>query len=296
MIIPPYLTTGDEIRLIAPSRFIDEDELIKATAFFQQNGFVVSSGKNILKKNNQFAGKTEERARDLQDAIDDRNVKAVIAFRGGYGAAKIVDLVNWNTLLEYPKWFCGYSDFTAVHYHLQKINITSLHSTMPIHIKDTDEESIMSFYAMLEVLKGEPVEYYLQAKEKYPKIEGEIIGGNLSVIYSVLNSESDFTWDNKILFLEDLDEYLYHIDRMMNALKRARKLHNLAGIVIGGLTQMNDNNVPFGLSASEIIEAYCEDLNIPCFLEFPAGHQPLNLPIKLGNRVKIEEGIMVYAK
>jgi muramoyltetrapeptide carboxypeptidase len=296
MKIPPYLKQNDEIRLIAPSRFIEEDELIKATTFFQQNGFSVSAGNNILKKHHQFAGTLEERSSDLQSALDDRNVKAIIAFRGGYGAAKIIDHIDWKIMQTQPKWLCGYSDFTAIHFHAQKMNVCSLHSTMPIHLKETDEESILSFYALMEVLKGEPVEYYLQGGDPKTEVEGEIIGGNLSVIYSIHGSQSDFNWNHKVLFLEDLDEYLYHIDRMMNGLNRSGKLKNLAAIVLGSFTQMNDNQIPYGQNAVEIIRQYADLNNVPFFTEFPAGHQTLNLPIRLGAQVKIKDGIMVYAK
>ena len=291
---PDFLKEGDEIRLIAPSRFIEEDLLEKATIFYEKNDLKVSFGAHILEKDNQFAGSTEKRAEDLQTAIDDENVKAIIAFRGGYGAAKIVDMVNWENFKKSPKWFCGYSDACAIHSHIQSLGICSLHSTMPVHITETKEEHIMSFYAQLEVLKGESIEYYLEYEAEFPIIEGKIIGGNLSVLYSVLNSKSDFDWNNHILFLEDLDEYLYHIDRMMNGLQRATKLQKLKAIVLGGLTDMNDNKVPFGKDAEEIISTYAKKNKTPIFYGLPTGHQPLNLPIKLGHEVKIEGGVMVY--
>lgn len=292
---PPFLKKGDQIRLIAPSRFIEEDDLKKAVSFYEQNGFKVTTGDHILSRKNQFAGSTKERSSDLQEAVNDPAVKAIIAFRGGYGAAKIVDHVEWSAFEKNPKWFCGYSDATAIHYHLQSMGWCSLHSTMPIHLKSTDEESIMSFYAQLEVLKGEPVEYYLKQDKEQPIIEGKVIGGNLSVLYSILGSSSDFEWSNYILFLEDLDEYLYHIDRMANALDRAQKLRNLKAIVLGSFSQMNDNEVPFGSSAETILKEYASRYSIPVFEDFPSGHQPLNLPIILGSKVKIENGVMVYA-
>ena len=295
MIAPPYLQEGDTIALLAASRFIEQVELERAVAFFKQFGFEVVCGPNILNRDHQFAGTDEERAADVNWALEKEEVKAIIFFRGGYGAAKIVDLINWEILQKQPKWICGYSDVTAIHQHIQSLGIQSLHSTMPVHLDQTDEESIMSFHAMIEVLKGEPVEYYLGAeKENHPTIKGQIIGGNLSVLYSILGSTSDTNWDGKILFLEDLDEYLYHVDRMMNALSRSGRLDNLSALIAGSFSDMNDNTVPFGKNAIDILEGYAKKHNLPFFYEFPAGHQKLNIPVKLGAQVQVENAVMVY--
>jgi muramoyltetrapeptide carboxypeptidase len=299
MITPPYLhsdgSEGDAIALVAASRFIEQVDLERAVAFLKQLEFEVVCGPNILKRNHQFAGTDLERAADVNWALEQKEVKAIIFFRGGYGAAKIVDLINWDLLQKQPKWICGYSDVTAIHQHIQSLGMQSLHSTMPVHLNQTDEESIMSFHAMIEVLKGEPVEYYLGSEnENHPTVKGEIIGGNLSVLYSTLGSKSDTKWDGKILFLEDLDEYLYHIDRMMNALSRAGRLDKLTALIAGSFTDMNDNTVPFGKDAIEILEEYAKKHNIPFFFEFPAGHQKLNIPVRLGAEVTIENGVMVY--
>ena len=296
MIQPPYIKEGDTLALVAASRFIEQEQLERAIQFFQQFNFQVVCGPNILKRDHQFAGTDQERADDINWALEQEDVKAILFFRGGYGAARVLDLVNWQALAQQPKWICGYSDVTAVHQHVQSLGIQSLHSTMPIHLAETDEESIMSFHALVEVLKGEPVEYYLGLDQgvKYPTLEGEIIGGNLSVLYSIQGSESDVSWDDKIVFMEDLDEYLYHIDRMMNGLSRARKLNKIKALIAGSFTKMNDNDIPFGKDSLDILGEYAEKHQVPFFYEFPAGHQKLNIPVKLGAKVRIDEGVMTY--
>ncbi len=296
MIQPTYLKEGDTLALVAASRFIEQDQLDRAVAFFKQFGFKVLCGPNIMKRSHQFAGTDQERADDINWALGQKDVKAILFFRGGYGAARIVDLVNWEALKKQPKWICGYSDVTAIHQHVQSLGIQSMHSTMPIHLSETDEESIMSFHALIEMLKGEKAEYYLGVDEgiTYPKIQGQIMGGNLSVLYSVLWSKSAVSWDDKIVFLEDLDEYLYHIDRMMNGLSRGGKLSKVKAIVAGSFTDMNDNTVPFGKDSLDILEEYAAKHKVPFFYEFPAGHQKLNIPVKLGAEVQIEDGVMTY--
>lgn len=296
MIQPAYLKEGDTIALVAASRFIEQEALDRAISFFKQFGFNVKCGPNILNRSNQFAGTDEDRAEDLSWALANEEVKAVLFFRGGYGAARMVDLVEWDLLISQPKWICGYSDVTAIHQHVQSLGMQSMHSTMPIHLAETDEESIMSFHALIEMLKGESAEYYLGIDQgvEYPVIEGEIIGGNLSVLYSIQGSESDVSWDDKIVFLEDLDEYLYHIDRMMNGLDRAGKFSNIKALIAGSFTDMNDNEVPYGKDCFDILDEYAAKYQIPFFYEFPAGHQKLNIPVKLGANVRIENGVMTY--
>lgn len=296
MIRPPYLKQGDCIALISASRFIDAEALEKAVRFLEGNHFRVKTGPNILEKYHQFAGTDQMRAADFNWALADKEIKAILFFRGGYGAAKIVDLIDWELLKRAPKWICGYSDITAIHSQVHCLGISSLHCTMPVHLNATDEETIVSFHALMEVLKGETISYNLSYKDRSKaSISGPIIGGNLSVLYSVLGANVADNWDNKILFLEDLDEYLYHIDRMMNALSRAKKLEHLKAIVAGSFSDMRDNPVPFGKNALQIIAYYAEKHGIPFFYDFPAGHQPLNLPIKLGEIVEIKAGEMVYS-
>ncbi len=295
MIQAPYLQNGDCIAIVAASRFVEEEALQKAISFFSQSGFQVKVGKHILAKDNQFAGTDQERVEDLNWALGDPEIKAIIFFRGGYGAARILDLVDWNLINQNPKWLCGYSDVTAIHQHVNSLDIQSLHSTMPVHLSETDEESILSFHALIEGLKGEDLVYYLESDfEEHPVISGEIIGGNLSVIYSLLGSVSDMNWDDKILFLEDLDEYLYHIDRMMNTLSRAGKLNNLKAILVGSFKDMHDNAVPFGKDAEEIIQSYANKHNLPIFYGLPVGHDKLNIPVKCGALVKIANHEMIY--
>jgi len=296
VIAPAYLKEGDTIALIAASRFIEQNMLERAVTFFKQFNFQVICGPHILSKNHQFAGTDQERAQDLNWALENEEVKAIVFFRGGYGAAKIIDLVNWELLTQQPKWLVGYSDVTAIHQHANNLGVQTLHATMPIHLAETDEESILSFHAMIEALKGESIEYYLESDmEEHKPIKGEIVGGNLSVLYSLMGSNSEMNWDNKILFLEDLDEYLYHIDRMMNAFSRAGKLSALKALLVGSFKDMHDNTIPFGADAEEIVQHYGKKYKIPVFYGMPCGHEKLNIPVICGAKVIIENFAMRYA-
>ncbi len=295
MIIPPYLISGDTIAIAAASRVVDELLLNRAKDFLEKAGFQVVFSPNILAQYHQFAGTDSQRAADINWAISDDNIKAIIFFRGGYGAARILDMVDWQPLLNKPKWFCGYSDVTAIHIHLQSIGIASLHATMPIHIAQTDEESILSFYALIEALKGEEISYYLESSiASYLPIEGELVGGNLSVIYSLLGSVSDFSWAGKVLFIEDIDEYYYHLDRIMNALSRAGKFKKLKALLVGNFKDIKDNTIPFGKNIAEIMQEYALKHNILIFFGMPVGHDKLNIPVKCGLQVKIENDEIKY--
>ncbi|VAW29318.1 Muramoyltetrapeptide carboxypeptidase [hydrothermal vent metagenome] len=284
---PPYLKKGDAIGLVAPARRISEQELTTAVEIIESRGYKVVKGKYLFASENQFAGTDEKRAADMQQMIENPEVKAVFAVRGGYGSVRIVDKIDFRPLLKNPKRLAGYSDFTVFHNHLINMEIQSLHATMPLNFADNTPEALDSLFRTLE---GEKPQYQFASHplNRKGKVGGMLVGGNLSVLYSLMGSRSFPDTTGKILFLEDLDEYLYHIDRMMMALKRAGMLKNLAGLVVGGMTKMNDNSIPFGKTAEEIIRESVEEYGFPVAFGFPAGHQPDNRTLIMGAEVQLE--------
>jgi len=235
----------------------------------------------------RFSGTDQQRLDDLNEAIRDQSVKAIFCARGGYGTARLVDGMDLDAFKKSPKWICGYSDITALLGHLyQKANAVSIHGTMPVNFESNTPEALSSLFALLS---GEGISYSFDSigYQVDGVAEGDLIGGNLSVIFSILNSPSIPDPKGKILFLEDLDEYLYHIDRMMLNLKRSGYLGELTGIVIGGMTDMNDNTIPFGKTAMEIIEEHTADLSIPVATGFPSGHIDNNRAWMHGKKIRL---------
>ena len=284
------LKSGDTIALISTARKVSKKELNFAVKLLESWGLKVSFGKNLFEVAHQFAGSVEQRSHDLQQALNDENVKAVFFVRGGYGSVQVVDHIDWSSFQNAPKWLIGYSDITVFHSHIhQNFGIPTLHAAMPITFPKNAESSLEN---LRKVLFGEKVSYQIKTYPFNRKglAEAEIIGGNLSILYSLLASESQMNTDGKILFIEDLDEYLYHIDRIMQALKRAGMLKNLAGLIIGGMSDMNDNTIPFGKTAEEIIRDVVSEYNYPVAFGFPAGHIDDNNPIILGDKMMLNVG------
>jgi muramoyltetrapeptide carboxypeptidase len=282
---PPYLQKGDTIGLIAPARKISREEIAFALNTFSRWGLKTKLGKNLYGACNQFSGTDEERASDMQDMLDDESVKAIISVRGGYGCLRIVDKLDFSRFLKAPKWMIGYSDVTVFHSHLHTMGVETLHATMPFNFGQ-DAESTES---LRRALFGEVINYTWDSNPLNRKGEasGQLIGGNLSLLYALSGSKSDMDTKYKILFLEDLDEYLYHIDRMMLNLKRSGKLEHLSGLIVGGMTSMKDNTVPFGKTAEEIILDAVKEYKYPVCFDFSGGHVPRNLALIFSAEVKL---------
>ena len=279
--IPPYLKEGDKIALISTARKISSEELQAAIECIESWGLDVVLGKHLFNSHHQFSGKDDERTRDLQSMLDNPEVKAVLCVRGGYGTVRIIDDIDFSHFQKNPKWLAGFSDITVLHSHIHKLNVASLHSTMPISFSTNTTESIKS---LKDALFGKhlSIEIDLHPFNRFGEVKGQIVGGNLSILYSLMGSPSDLNTDGKILFIEDIDEYLYHIDRMMMNLKRSGKLSNLKGLIVGGMTKMNDNTIPFGKDAESIIKDVVSEYNYPLCFGFPAGHVKDNRALKLG--------------
>ncbi len=282
MRIPPYLKNGDKVAIIAPVRKISEMELLPAITILSQT-FNVILGTHIYAQHHQFGGTDVQRINDLQWALDASDIKAIFIARGGYGLLRIIDALDFTKFCKAPKWVIGYSDVTVLHSHIQQnFNICSLHATMPFQFK-LDETATQS---MLKTIMGEPATYTY--KSTLACIDGEssavLSGGNLSILYALSGSASDINTTNKLLFLEDLDEYLYHIDRMLLQLKRSGKLEKLSGLIVGGMSNMRDNAIPFGYSVHELIYNLVKPYHFPVAFDFPAGHIQENMPIILGKK------------
>ncbi|MBR1626197.1 MAG: LD-carboxypeptidase [Bacteroidales bacterium] len=273
MIIPETLHSGDNVAIISSARAIDRKEVATAKLLFESWGLNVTLGRTIGAKDNQFAGNDCLRAEDLQAMIDDDSIKAVFFARGGYGSVRILDKINWNRLRTNPKWLIGYSDVTAILMHTYyNVGISCIHGTMPINMQTLSECTATKSLKNLLFSKKNFLQCKSHPLNKQGVAEGIMIGGNLSVIYSLLGSNSFKDTDNLVLFIEDLDEYLYHIDRMLQALKRSGKLKNLKALLVGQMSDMHDNIVPFGKTAFEIIEESVKNYDFPYAFNLPIGH------------------------
>ncbi len=285
--MPPHLKKGDTVAIIATARKIDVSTLQPGIKLLESWGLKVILGKTIGKEQNQLAGADWQRATDLQEMLDNPSVKAIWAAKGGYGTVKIVDRVDFSNFKKNPKWIIGFSDVTVLHSHMNQLGFQTLHAMMAISAPSATTAAKES---LRKTLFGEKLSYSIpfHAFNQLGQAKGELVGGNLSVLYSIQGSISEVDLNNKILFLEDLDEYLYHIDRMMTNLKRNGSLKNLKGIIIGGMTSMNDNDIPWGKNALEIIQECVKDLNIPVAYNFPAGHIKDNRALILGAIISFE--------
>lgn len=287
MITPPYLKKGDTIAICATARKNITDNLKPAIELAKSWGLEVIIGKTIGLDNNQLAGTDQERADDFQRMIDNPNIKAIWCARGGYGTVRMIDLVDFSKFSQNPKWIIGFSDVTVLHSHLNHLGFETIHGIMPINI---DKASPIVKETLRKSLFGEAITYAVQF-EKENKVgfaEGELIGGNLSILYSLMGSESQVDCKGKILFIEDLDEYLYHIDRMMIGLKRCGCFESLSGLVVGSFTKMKDNDIPWGKTAYQIIADITKKYNFPIVYNFPAGHIHENNTLVLGKKAILE--------
>ncbi|MBU0942614.1 MAG: LD-carboxypeptidase [Flavobacteriaceae bacterium] len=287
MTTPTNLQKGDTVAILATARKNVDNNLKPAIDLLHSWGLEVVIGKTIGLDNNQLAGTDEQRAADFQQQLDNPNIKAIWCVKGGYGTVRIIDLLDFTKFKQHPKWIVGFSDITVLHNHLNTMGFKTIHGVMPITVPRATKEAIETLRLSLF---GNKLEYEITTAtmNKIGKASGELVGGNLSILYSLLGSPSAIDCRDKILFIEDLDEYLYHIDRMMMNLKRNGCLESIKGIVVGSMTKMKDNDIPWGKNAVQIIEDITKNYTIPIIYNFPAGHIQDNRALILGSTVSME--------
>lgn len=291
MIIPPFLKPGDRIRIVAPAGKVQKDKVLPGIELLHDEGFDVILGRNVLNHQFQYSGTDRQRTDDLQEAINDQEAKAIICARGGYGTVRLLEELDFSPLLKSPKWLAGFSDVTVLHSVLNKLGLASIHGAMPGFFLE-NKKPARSFFSLMDMLKSgkSQIEAPSSALNRCGITSGELVGGNLSLIYSLQGTPWQLNTNGKILLIEDVGEYLYHLDRMMQNMRLAGQLKNLAGLVVGGFTEMKDNESPFGKSVPEIILESVSDYRFPVCFDFPVGHIPKNLSLMLGANYQLQVG------
>ncbi|WP_246286265.1 S66 peptidase family protein [Winogradskyella ludwigii] len=292
LIQPPYLKAGDTIAIVAPSGILKhrEREVQQAVDLLKSWGLYAVVGKNVFSKSNHFAGTDEERCADLQNAMDDPKISAIWCARGGYGTVRVLDKLNYIKFRKNPKWIIGYSDITALHNQVHNEGFQSLHALMCVSLtKDIGDvkEAVSTFKS---AIFGNPENYILEGS-KYNEIgeaSGELVGGNLTMLHTMLGSDTSIDTTGKILFIEEIGEYKYHIDRMLQSMKRAGYFDNLNGLVVGDMSRMRTNTTLWGTSVEQLILDALEDYDFPIAFNMPAGHEKDNRALVLGKVVNLK--------
>ena len=286
---PGYILPGDMIAVVAPAGKVKPEEVLPPIAWLERRGYRIWQGAHLLGGCFQFSGTADERLADLQEALDHPEVKAIIFARGGYGLVHLADRIRPDGFLKNPKWLAGYSDITILHNMSAGLGIPSLHGPMLRGSTGPDGNPSGSFESMMQILEGNGANYTFDARphNRAGLAQAPLTGGNLSILYSLLGTPFDIDTEGKILFIEDIGEYLYHIDRMMHSLKLAGKLQKLKGLVVGQFTDVRDNPEPFGKNVEEIISHAVAGYEYPVCFGFQAGHEKTNHPMILGHRWRL---------
>ncbi|WP_026473392.1 S66 peptidase family protein [Alkaliflexus imshenetskii] len=290
MIIPPFIKPGAVVGLVTPAGKIPPQLVKQTEKFLDSHGFRHIRGKYVADAWHQYGGSDAHRAEDVNEMIQNPEVDVIWCMRGGYGAIRLLDKIDFSVLRQNPKWLVGFSDITVFHAVLQQqYEMASIHGPMPKNLDDGnwDDTGMNELWMMLS---GKSINYEIEPHllNRDGRGKGTIIGGNLTLISILKGSAADFDPHGKILFIEDVGEYLYSLDRMINGLKISGKLSSLAGLVVGQMTDMQDNNTPFGASAYEIIAEAVKEYSYPVIFNFPSGHSTINRPLMLGAKVKID--------
>lgn len=282
----PSLQPGDLIYITSPAKAIEKELIEHAKSVYEERGYRVLLSEHCSGVNHYFSGTDEERLKDLQFGIDHPDVKAIVCARGGYGCVRIVDLIGWAGMIRNPKWLIGFSDVTVFHHRLQRFGLESIHGTMPLNFKQNSPETFDTLFSALEG-KDYSVECFPHAKNKNGQAQGKLVGGNLSILFSLLGTNDRIDYSDCILFVEDLSEQLYHVDRIFQSLRKAGVLDQIKGLIVGGMTDMKDTAVPFGMSLEDIILDQFKYRNIPVCFGFPSGHLDDNRALVFGRNVRL---------
>jgi len=288
MITPPFLNQNDAVGIVSTARKISSEEIRPFLNLLKSWGLKVVLGDTINAEEHQYAGTDTLRSEDFQRMLDNPDIKAIWCARGGYGTVRMVDALDFTTFRKHPKWVIGYSDVTVLHSHIHSFGIETIHANMAMEM---DVKTVSTKESVKEVLFGNDYQVTYPSQDqnhnRFGTVKATLVGGNLSLLHSLIGSPSALETKDKILFIEDLDEYLYHIDRMMQNLKRNGLLKDLKGLVVGGMSDMNDNTIPFGKTAKEIVAEAVSAYDFPVCFDFPAGHIPDNRALILGREVTL---------
>ena len=289
--IPPYLKKGDTIGIVAPAGFMPIEKMQSCIETLDSWGYTVELGSTTHSDSvNYFSGTDEERLQDLQHMLDNKHIKAILCARGGYGVSRIIDKINFKKFRKHPKWIIGFSDITVLHSHIyKKFKIASLHAPMAAAFNEGEMDNPF-LKSLKDSLNGQPQVYECNSNElnRAGHAKGILVGGNLCLMAHMIGTASDIKTNNKILFLEDVGEYLYNIDRMLVQLKRAGKLNKLSGLIIGGFTESKDTERPFGKAVYDLIYDAVKDYKYPVCFGFPVSHTKENVALKIGKSYKID--------
>lgn len=284
IVIPPYLKKNDTIAIVCPSGYMPYENAVICIKTLQEWGLKVKVGNTLGNQFHYFSGTDEERLTDFQQMLDDDSVQAILCGRGGYGLTRIIDKINFKKFAKKPKWIIGFSDVTVLHAHInQRIKIATLHAPMVNAFNDGGFEQ-PSILTMKKALQGKPINYKtaIHSLNRNGKAVGSLIGGNLAIIAHLIGTTSSYQTKNKILFVEDVGEYIYNVDRMFLQLKRNGMLKHLAALIIGGFSEMKDTTIPFGEEVYAIIKQHVEEYNYPVCFNFPVSHEKTNMALKIG--------------
>tara|TARA_B100000809_G_scaffold266892_1_gene332615 strand:+ start:8651 stop:9562 length:912 start_codon:yes stop_codon:yes gene_type:complete len=288
---PISLQEGDTIAILAPAGIIKNTASIhEASELAKSWGLYVVLGKHVFTKNNHFAGSDSQRLEDFQEALDDTSIKAIWCARGGYGTVRIVDDLDFSVFQKNPKWIVGYSDITVLHNHVHSLGIETLHAMMPVNMEFSEDSRKESVSTFKKALFGEEITYSILSTiyNITGKASGQLVGGNLTILENLLGTPSALDTSNKILFIEEIGEYKYHIDRLLRALDRNGSFKNCNGLVIGDMTRIKSNNPAFGQNIEAVILAIVAKYNFPVLFDFPAGHEPENRALYLGRNITLD--------
>jgi muramoyltetrapeptide carboxypeptidase len=286
MIQPTPLKKGDLIYITAPAKAIEASYVIYAKSYLENLGYRIEIAQHCLGTYNYLSGTDAERAADLQTGINHPEAKAILCARGGYGCVRIVDQLQWANMLREPKWLIGFSDITVFHHRLFKLGIQSIHGTMPLNFEKNSPEALQT---LVEAITGnqKPLTWNANANNRTGKANGKLIGGNLSILYSLIATSDAYFFEGNILFLEDLAEHYYHLDRMFFSLRKSGILDRISGLIIGGMTDMEDTTIPFGMTTEEIVLQHFQFRKIPIAFDIPSGHIDDNRALIVGAEVEL---------
>ena len=288
---PPYLKTGDTVAIVAPSGILKNrtDEVQQAQALLKRWGLHSVVGKHVFSEADHFAGTDDERCEDLQEALDNPKISAIWCARGGYGTVRILDKLDYSKFKQNPKWLIGYSDITALHNQIHNEGVESLHAIMCVSLPKDESEIEASISTLKNTLFGNPLSYTLKGSSynKTGTTSGQLVGGNLTMLHTMLGSKTSIDTFGKILFIEEIGEYKYHIDRMLQSLKRAGYFDNCKGVIVGDMTKLRTNTTLWGTSVEQLILDALADYDFPIAFNMPAGHEKDNRALILGRTVKL---------